>query len=138
MAKPQPLSPELRMEVARLDELTDQATLLGRNHIETLSQLQAFMDASAYKILSLEKEHQKCYNKLKTVKTPESEAELRAKAKDITDCIRPLRTDLRTAKKALGRSEYLAGLVKTEHNMEVNLLDRQHSRQYERDRGRER
>ena len=27
--KPQPLSPELRMEVAKLDELTDQATLLG-------------------------------------------------------------------------------------------------------------
>ena len=135
--KPQPMSPELRMEVAKLDELNAQTELLARNHIETLQQLETFIDAKANEIHALEKERQSIYNRLKTAKMPELEAELKTKAKGITERIRPLRKELKTAENALKRSEYLAGLLDTERAMEVEKLTREHSRK-ERDRGWER
>ena len=136
--RPQPISPELRLEAAKLDELTAQATLLGRNHIETLPQLETFISEKTESIRALEKERQQLYSSLKTAKSPESEAIIKEKAKDITERIKPLRRDLKTAKGALRRSEYLAGLVQTEHNMEVSQLQRHQRRQKERDRGWER
>ena len=136
--RPQPISTELRLEAAKLDELTAQATLLGRNHIETLPQLETFISEKTESIRALEKERQQLYSSLKTAKSPESEAIIKEKAKDITERIKPLRRDLKTAKGALRRSEYLAGLVETEHNMEVSQLQRHQRRQKERDRGWER
>ena len=136
--RPQPISPELRLELARFDELNAQTMLLGKNHIDTLSQLEAFIEEKAGEIQNFEKERQQLYNNLKAAKTPECEAEIKSKAKDITERIRPLRKDLKTAKGALGRSKYLAGLVQTEHNMEVSQLHREQRRKMERDRGWER
>ena len=136
--RPQPISPELRLEAAKLDELTAQATLLGRNHIETLPQLEGLISEKTEAIRILENERQRCYNRLKTAESPESEAEIKEKAKDITERIKPMRSDLKTAKGALKRSKYLAGLLDTEHNMEISQLQRQQCRQRERDRGWER
>lgn len=136
--RPQPISPELRLELAKFDELNAQTTLLGRNHIDTLPQLEAFIEEKAAEIQTFEKERQQLYNGLKTAKSHDSEAEIKSKAKDITERIRPLRKDLKTAKRALERSKYLAGLVQAEHNMEVSQLHREQRRNMERDRGWER
>ena len=59
-------------------------------------------------------------------------------ASDITRRIKPLRDDLKTAKNALKRAECFAGLVRTEHDMEVQHLARERRREMERDRGWER
>ena len=136
--RPQPISPELRLELAKFDELNDQTMLLGRNHIETRSQLEEFISEKTEAIRILEKDRQRCYNRLKTAESPESEAEIKEKAKYITEHIKPLRRDIKTAKNALKRSEYLAGLLDIEHNMEILHLQRQQRRQRARDRGWER
>ena len=96
------------------------------------------MDSKANEIHALEKERQGIYNRLKTVKMPESEAELKAKAKDITERIKPLRKELKTAESALKRSEYLAGVLETERAMEVEQLDHELHHRKERDKGWER
>ena len=134
----QPISPELRLELARFDELNAQTMLLGRNHLDTLPQLESFIVEKSDAINTLEKERQQLYNSLKTAKSPETEVEIREKAKGITKRITPLRKDLKTAKGALERTKYLAGLVQTEHNMEVAQLHREQRRKMERDRGWER
>ena len=135
--RPQPISPELRLELAKFDELNAQTTLLGRNHIDTLPQLEEFIEEKTREIQALEKERQQLYNSLKTAKSSETEAKIREKVKDITERIKPLRKDLKTAKGALNRCEYLVALVQTECNMEASQLQRQ-QRKLERDRGGER
>ena len=69
--RPQPISPELRLELAKFDELNAQTTLLGRNHIDTLPQLEAFIEEKAAEIQTFEKERQQLYNGLKTAKSHE-------------------------------------------------------------------
>ncbi len=89
-------------------------------------------------ILHAKKERQGFYNELRGAKSPLSEAYLKMEASDITQRIKPLRDDLKTAKNALKRAEYFAGLVRTEHDMEVQHLARERRREMERDRGWER
>ncbi len=137
--KPQPLSPELRMEAAKLDELTDQATLLGRYKINTKPELESFITEREDQIRVLKKERQKCWNKLKTEKSPERTVEIKAKAKDIAGQIKPLRKDLKTAKNALDRAESYRKLLQVEHAMEEYSFNREKVRANKnRERSRER
>ena len=136
--KPQPMSPELRMEAAKFDELNAMTDLLCKNKIKTVTQLEAFIAEKESQITALKKERQGFYNELRGAKSPLSEAYLKMEASDITQRIKPLRDDLKTAKNALKRAEYFAGLVRTEHDMEVQHLARERRREMERDRGWER
>ena len=137
--KPLPLSPELRMACARMDELTAQATLLGRYDIHTEQELESFISEKTSQIGALEKERQQCWNKLKSIKSPQKADETKATAKSITERIRPLRKDLKTAKMALERSGNCRKLLRIEHAMEKVVLNREkaHTKR-NRDRGRER
>ena len=140
VVKPQPMSPELRMEAARLDELTDQATLLGRYRINTQPELESFITARENQIRVLEKERQHQWNKLKSEKSPERAVEIRERVKDITEQIKPLRKELKTAKNALNRADYLNKLLDVEHRMEQTTLKRETNRHHYRNKdcGRER
>ena len=138
VGKPQLLSPELRMACARMDELTAQATLLGRYNIHTEHELKSFISEKTSQVSALEKERQKCWNKLKSLKSPERADEIKTTAKSITEQIRPLRKDLKTAKNTLNSSEKYRKLLHVEHAMEVVSLNREKARaKSNRDRGRE-
>ena len=61
------------------------------------------------------------------------------KARSITERIKPLRKDLKTAKNALDRSEKYRKLLQVEHAMELVSLNREKARANKnQDRGRER
>ena len=125
--RPKPLSPELRLECARLDEITAQATLLGQNGIHTQTELEVFIQEKSSTIEALEIERQQCWNRLKTVKSSDSAKKIKAEAKDITARIKPLRKDLKTAKMALERAEHYRKLGQVEYAMEKYALDQERS-----------
>ena len=120
---PQPLSPEIRQACARLDELTAQVALLGKNKIHTQSELETFIAEKTGQISSLEKERQQCWNRLKVAKSPDRAAEIKAVAKDVTERIKPLRNELKTAKRALESADQYRELIRLEHAMEKYYLD---------------
>ncbi len=122
---PQPLSPEVRMACAKLDEITAQVTLLGKYKIHTQPELEAFIAEKTSQISALEKDRQQLWNKLKTEKLPYRANEIRVVAKDITARIKPLRKELKTAKNTLARAEYYRKLLRIEYAMEVYYLDQE-------------
>ena len=137
--RPQPLSPEARMACAKLDELTAQATLMAKYDIHTQPEVEKIISDKADQIKALEKERQQYWNKLKTERSPDRVEEIRAAAKGITERIKPLRKELKTAENILQRAESYRKALRVEHAMEEHYLDqeRAHSNR-NRDRGRER
>jgi hypothetical protein len=120
---PQPLSPEIRQACARLDELTAQVTLLCKYKIHTQSELETFIEEKTEQVSSLEKERQQLWNRLKAAKSPDRAAEIKATAKDITERLKPLRNELKTAKRALESAAQYRELISLEHTMEKYYLD---------------
>ena len=85
----------------------------------------------------MEKDRQQCWNKLKKEKSPERTVEIKVKAKGITRQIKPLRKELKTAKKALERAEYFKRLLSVEHKIEHELLSREMNREQSRNKDRD-
>ena len=71
----------------------------------------------------LEKERQQCWNRFKVAKSPDRAAEIKAVAKDVTERIKPLRNELKTAKRALESADQYRELIRLEHAMEKYYLD---------------
>ena len=137
--RPQSLSPEVRMACVKLDELTAQVTLMSKYKIHTQHDVEAFIAEKIDQIKALEKERQQCWNKLKTERSPDRVEEIRSAAKGITERIKPLRKERKTAENILERADSYRSALQAEHTMEEHFLnlERAHS-QRSRDRGPER
>jgi hypothetical protein len=137
--RPQPISPEARQACAKLDELTAQATLMAKYKIHTQPDVEAFIAEKTDQIKVMEKERQQYWNKLKTEKSPDRVDEIRSMAKGITERIKPLRKELKTAKNILQRAESYRKSLRVEHAMEKYYLGQERMRAGRtRDRGWER
>ena len=121
--RPQPLSPEARQACAKLDELTDQATLMAKYNIHTKPDVESFISEKTNQIKTLEKERQQYWNKLKTERSPDRVEEIRSAAKGITECIKPLQKEVKTAKSILQRAESYRKALRVEHAMEEHYLN---------------
>jgi hypothetical protein len=130
--KCQPLSPSIRMEVAKLHQLQKEYLLLADNNIHSVEELFSFKDDISSQIKVLESQRQQYRNLLRRPKLPEVEADLKQKCKDLSDKIKPLRDKLRTAKSIVERYPKLQQLLETEHQMEKDALIKQRERGYTR------
>ncbi len=126
----QPLSPSMRMEVAKLDQLIEEQKLLTGKGIRSVQELSSFQTETECQIKSLEAERQRCRNQLRRPKSPEITEEYKQKIAAATDELKPLRKELAVAKRIGDRWERLLGLLEAEHDLE--------SRELQRERGRER
>jgi len=126
----QPLSPSVRMEVAKLDQIQKEYLLLADNHIHSAEELFLFIEDISGQIQKLEQERQHYRNQIRRCKSPETEVELKQKCKDLSEKIKPLRDKLHTAGKIVERYPKLQKLLETEHQMERDAHNR------ERERGR--
>ena len=127
------------MACAKLDELTAQATLMAKYKLHTQPEVEKFISDKADQIKALEKERQQYWNKLKTERSPDRVDEIRSVAKGITERIKPLRKELKTAENIQERAESYRKALRVEHAMEEHYLNREHMRAgRNRDRGRER
>lgn len=75
---------------------------------------------------------QKYRNQLRRMNDPEREKELKEQAKAISAELKPLREDLRMAKRIEEKYPQLQQLLETERDMETRVRTRERERGYER------
>ncbi len=127
-----PLSPSVRAELARFDQIHEEYMLLSETGIHTQDDLSLFISDTESQIKALERERQGCRNQLRRPKPPEAEAKLKEKIANTTKALKPLRRDLAAARRIEGRWQHLYELLQTEREMEAQAF------QLARNKGRDR
>ena len=130
--KVRPLSPSIRMALARLDEIQEEYLLLHENGIQTDVDLSAFIHATEQSIQQLEAERQHNRNLLRRPKSRSVEAELRQRNADISARLKPLRSKLKIARRTAKDIPTLANLYEQERAMEQQARQRNKNRDYVR------
>ena len=100
-----PLSPEMREECRRLDEISRQVRLICKENFKTTDDVKAFIEKKNDALTLLNAERNKCYNKLKRCEDPALISEIKNHRDDITSAMSELRRGKKTAEKILARSE---------------------------------
>lgn len=128
----QPLSPSIRMEVAKLHQIEKEYLLLAKNDIHSAQELFSFADVVAGQIKGMEVERQRYRNLLRRPKSHEVKADLKRKCSELSEKIAPLREKLRIANRIIERYPKLQQLLETEHKMEKDALNKNKERGYTR------
>lgn len=129
-----PLSPTMRAEVEKLDKYLEEYKLLCDGNIESLEGLVSFNDNLSSQIAALEQERYAVRLKIRRAKTPEEDTALKAKAKEITEQITPLRKQKNIVSRIEERIPKMQELLSQERNIEMkrNNLIKKKERNYER------
>ncbi len=128
----QPLSPELRAEVRKMEEYSKQNQLLGRYGIHTAQELLAFRDDRNKQLEELSAARQKIYNKARRA-APEEKERLNAEARAISAKMKPLREERDRADRIYNRSiPRIQELLELERNTEIETQRKLKVRNYER------
>lgn len=128
----QPLSPSIRMELSKLNQIQNEYKLLAENNIHSAEELVSFMGEKQETIAVLEKEQQAIRNKNRRPKSDEERSSLNAQARAISAKLKPLRKELATAKSITERYPHLQELLQTERAMETRTLNKIRERNLER------
>ena len=122
------LSPDLRAAEKDLKDLISDYHFLKENGIHTVSDLQANINESKAQLSDLERERKDLSNRIRRPKSPEDENQNKARRKEISKQMKPVRERLRRAEKILKKSPHLYELLKQEHELErkarARYLDR--------------
>ena len=103
-SKRRPLSPEMREECRRLDELSHQAQLLCWEKLVTGDDVQRFVKTKQDELQTLTAVRSRCYNRLRRCDDPETVETVRRERSALTGQIAACRKDIRTAQVVLQRS----------------------------------
>ncbi len=128
----QPLSPELRAEVRKMEEYSKQNQLLGRYDIHTAQELLAFRDKRNGQLEELAAQRQKIYNKARRA-SPEEKERLNAEARAISTKMKPLREERNRADRIYNRSvPRIQELLELERNTEIQTRNKIRERSRDR------
>ncbi len=128
----QPLSPELRAEVRKMEEYSKQGELLSRYDIHTTQELFAFREQRNKQLEELSAERQKIYNKARRAAPAEKER-LNAEARAISAQLKPLREERDRADRIYNRSvPRIQELLALERKTEIQTRNKLRERGYER------
>ena len=130
----QPLSPSMRMELAKLDQIIEEQKLLTGKGIHKVQELSLFQTETEEKIKGLEAERQHCRNQLRRPKTPDLTEAYKQKIAAATEEMKPLRKELAVAKRIENRWEHLLGLLEEEHDLETGDLQKNRQQEQSRER----
>lgn len=129
-----PLSPAMRAEVRKLDQYLEEHKLLCDRHIESPKELLSFQDGLTARISALEEQRYALRLKLRRLKSPEEEAALKERCKEITKEITPLRRERKTVLRIAEHIPKMKELLDAEREIEMerNNLTRKKERMIER------
>ncbi len=128
----QPLSPELRAEVRKMEEYSKQNQLLGKYGIHTAQELLTFRDDRNKQLEELASQRQKLYNKARRA-SPEEKERCNAEARAISAKMKPLREERDRADGIYNRSvPRIQELLELERNTEMETQRKMKVRNYER------
>lgn len=125
-----PLSPAMRAEVRKLDATLEEYKLLCDRKIESSKELFSFQEQLTGSISELEQERYALRLRLRRVKTPEEESALKARAKELTKRISPLRQQRKVALRIAQHIPQMQALLEAERQIEMkhNNLTRKKER----------
>ena len=128
-----PLSPELRAEIRKLDQYTEDIKLLAQYQIGTAQELFAFQKKVEDQITELVDEREHIRNRIRRAPA-EEKIQLKERAKEVTEKIEPLRELLRSARRIEERSSRVTELIDLERQAEQEAIEqnRRYKRSYER------
>lgn len=113
-----PLSPEMREAIRKLYRYAQQITLIYKEHLNTLDDVNAFISISTEQIKMLDNERKHIYNKLRRCTDEETKAELISKRNDYTAVIRRIRRDVKTAKSIIEDNPKIKQNIKAEQSIQ--------------------
>ena len=127
-------SPLLREALTFEKQLEKEYFFLKNNNIHTVGELTIYCREKETEIAALEAERSKIRNSNRRPKTPQERQEKLHAAREITKKIKPLREQLKIADSALVRFPKVWDLLKTEHDieMEMEARNKTKSKGYER------
>ena len=105
---------------------------MAAHHIETDTQLRAFIGETQQHIADLEAQRQSVRNKLRRASDPEEREHLKLQSKALTQQLKPLRKDLKTARDIESQIPAMQQTLETERKMETQALQRERNRSRER------
>ena len=126
-------SPLLREALIFEKQLEKEYFFLKNNNIRTVGELTTFCREKESEIAALEAERSKIRNSNRRPKSPQERQEKLQAAREITKKIKPLREQLKMADSALVRFPKVWNLLKTEHNIEMEMEARNKTKEKERD-----
>jgi len=132
-----PLSPEMRQAYKKLDRYSKGINLICREKLDSLEDVQNFIDTSREQISLLENARQHIYNKLRRCTDPDVKSELLLKRDSYTSALNLLRKDVRTANNILIDNKEIKENIKAEKSIQqqkfiVKNKQRQRYKNYER------
>ncbi len=131
-----PVSPQMRMELRKFERYKAEIVLLFRNNIDTIEQLNSFIEQKKAEIYRCEDERRKIYNKMRSA-PPENIQALRTDRDTASERIKLIRRELFYCRDILENSEKLRGNIALERTILYHPL-KQHEKQKTKFRERER
>ena len=116
-----PLSPELRQEMRKFEQYQKQFRLLHDENINTVPELEAFIGNLSKQIDDLDAERKRIDNKRRRAKADDEKEIYKAKIRNVSAKIKPIRDKLRLAKSSLESSIKMQKLLDIEREMESKV-----------------
>lgn len=123
-----PLSPAMRREIQKFERYQKQFRLLHDERINTVPELEAFIEKLSIQIYELEEERSKTDNKRRRAKTDEETKAYYDEIRGISAQIKPIRDKLKIAKAALESVPKLQQLLDIERGMEEKIKIKEQKR----------
>ena len=120
-----PFSPAMRLELQRLDAITAQTRLLGREGLETAEQVAQFLARNQEQIQAVEKQRSGIYNRLRRCNDPQERELLKAQRNGCTQQLSQLRKDRKNAQMILDKTPERCRYMECELTLRQGLESRE-------------
>lgn len=114
-----PLSPEMREECRRLDEISRQAQLIAGEKFKTVDDVSAFLTARKALEADLAEARKKCYNRLRRCQDPHTAEEIKQERDRLSKALSQSRRDMKTAEKIIERAKVMSQNLQIEEEMKA-------------------
>ena len=129
-----PLSPENRQALRKLDRYARQITLISKENLNTIDDVNSFTGRSKEQIKAVEDERKHIYYKLRRCDDESIKSELLSKRNDHTEALKLLRRDLKTAESIIEDNPEIKRNIKAEQNIKhqrFTVKQKQKTKQFE-------
>lgn len=116
--KHHPLSPEMKKACRKLDRYSQEVCLISKYKLNTLDDVNNFINASSEQIKLIENQRQHIYNKLRRCTNTDKRAELLSQRNDCTSALKVLRKNIRTANHIIEDNSKIKSNIKAEQKMQ--------------------
>lgn len=129
-----PLSPENRQALRKLDRYARQITLISKENLNTIDDINSFIGRSNEQIKAVEDERKHIYYKLRRCDDENIKSELLSKRNDYTETLKLIRRDLKTAESIIEDNPEIRRNIKAEQNIKhqrFTVKQKQKTKQFE-------